>query len=137
MNTGQAKAFLGVGWKFPVGVDPVTGRMLTSSHEQSIAESIGIIIATRPGERMMRPDFGCALQDQLFKGTDFTALSLIAAEVERALVTWEPRITAVQVTAEAKSPDAGALRVYVSCIVRATNSPFNQVYPYYISEGVQ
>lgn len=56
-----AKDFLGTGWKFPVEVDEITGRIKMSSYEEDIQEAIGIILKTRKGERMMRPDFGCEL----------------------------------------------------------------------------
>ena len=59
----DVKAFLGTGWKFPVEIDKATGRIKMSSNEESIRESIRIIIGTRQGELPMHPEFGCRIQD--------------------------------------------------------------------------
>ena len=68
----MSKAFLGQGWKFPVGVDPTSGRIAMSVHEQDIRESIRIILATAPGERVMRPDFGSGLLALVFEPNSTT-----------------------------------------------------------------
>ena len=70
----SVKAFLGTGWKFPVEIDGATGRIKMSSNEDSIRESIRIIIGTRPGELPMHPHFGCGLQDYAFESPDYTTL---------------------------------------------------------------
>lgn len=136
MEQMQAKNFLGVGWKFPICVDPATGRIAVSEYETDIAEAIRIIIMTRKGERMMQPEFGCDLQEQVFSGTGYTALTQMADAVQAALTAWEPRITDIQVEVQAHSADGGQLSIHVSYVVRATNNPFNQVYPYYLQEGI-
>lgn len=132
MERDLAKSFLGTGWKFPVRVDEATGRIKTSQHEDDIQEAIRIIIITRKGERMMRPEFGCGLQEYLFEGGDYDTATQMRAEIQRALLNWEPRITDVEVNVET---DDGKLLIRVSYVVRATNNPFNLVYPYYLSEG--
>ena len=129
-----AKEFLGVGWKFPVSVDPTTGRIKTSSDEEDIREAIRIILMTRKGERLMLPDFGCGLHDYLFAGLDYDTTSQMRLEVQRALTEWEPRITDVEVGVETEQ---GRLMIRVSYVVRATNNPYNLVYPYFLSEGTE
>ena len=129
-----AKGFLGVGWKFPVSVDGTTGRVRISQYEEDIQEAIRIILMTRKGERVMRPDFGCGLQDYLFAGMDYNTATQMRLEIQRALTEWEPRITDVEVGVEM---DNGTLLIHVSYIVRATNNPFNVVYPYFLSEGAE
>jgi phage baseplate assembly protein W len=129
-----AKGFLGEGWKFPVRVDEVTGRFATAQYEEDIQEAIRIIIMTRKGERIMRPDFGCSLQDYLFDGMDYSTSVRMSAEISHALVMWEPRITEVEVSVEL---DEGRLLINVAYVVRATNNPFNLVYPYYLTEGME
>ena len=134
MYQDGAKGFLGVGWKFPVIVDETTGRIKTSQYEEDIQEAIRIIIMTRKGERVMQPDFGCGLQDYLFEGMDYDTTSQMRLEVQRALLNWEPRITDVEVRMETEN---GRLMIHVSYVVRATNNPFNFVYPYFLSEGTE
>lgn len=134
MDREQAKAFLGVGWKFPVCVDEATGRIKTCSYEEDIKEAIRIIIMTNPGERMMRPDFGCGMQEQVFSGMDYSARSQIEHDVMEALTEWEPRITEVEV--EVDTDDMGGnLTLNIGYTVRATNNMFNVVYPYFMNEG--
>ncbi len=132
MEQEGAKGFLGVGWKFPVQVDENTGRIKTSHHEEDIQEAIRLIIMTCKGERLMRPDFGCGLQDFLFDGMDYDTTSQMRQEIQRSLTNWEPRITDVEVDVEMNE---GKLMIHVAYIVRATNNPFNLVYPYFLSEG--
>jgi len=134
MRQDQAKDFLGVGWKFPVKVDETTGRIKTSRFEEDIQEAIRLIIMTRPGERVMRPDFGCGLQDYLFAGMDYDTTSQMRLEIQKALLNWEPRITDVEVRVETAN---GQLLIHVDYVVRATNNPFNLVYPYFLREGTE
>jgi len=83
--------FLGKGWSFPVDQDE-QHRIAMSRGEESIRESIWIILATAPGERVMRPDFGCGLHHLVFAVNESATLGLVKKEVLEALVRWEPRI---------------------------------------------
>jgi len=130
-----SKGFLGTGFKFPIQVDPSTGRMKTSSHEEDIKEAIGIILNTRKGERVMNPDFGCGIHEYAFGTADFTTLSLMRKEIIDALVMWEPRIDEIEVTIDDSQIDTGKIIISISYVVRSTNNPFNLVFPYYINEG--
>lgn len=133
MGRDAAKAFLGEGWKFPVEVDEATGRIKTSRYEEDIAEAIRIIIMTGKGERMMRPEFGCGLRKFVFAGLDYNTAAQMRTAVHNALVNWEPRIREVEVEVEEKD---GRMLIHVAYVVRATNNPYNLVYPYYLSEGL-
>lgn len=135
MDRNSVKAFLGTGWKFPVGIDKATGRIQMSSNEDSIRESIRIIIGTRKGELPMHPDFGCGIQEYAFETADYTTLYAMKTEVEHALVRWEPRITDVYAQVSDEQIDKGVLMIDVSYVVRATNNQYNLVYPFYINEG--
>ena len=135
MDPNSVKAFLGTGWKFPVGIDKATGRIQRSSNEDSIRESIRIIIGTRKGELPMHPDFGCGIQEYAFETADYTTLYAMKTEVEHALIRWEPRITDVYARVSDEQIDEGVLMIDVSYVVRATNNQYNLVYPFYISEG--
>lgn len=131
----SVKAFLGAGWKFPVGIDSATGRIKMSSNEDSIRESIQIIIGTRQGELPMHPDFGCRIQEYAFESVDYTTMYSMKTEVEHALIRWEPRIMDIQAEVSDEHIDQGKLLIHVSYTVRATNNQYNLVYPFYISEG--
>lgn len=131
----MSSGFLGRGWKFPVQLDPVTGRFMMSDGEEDIAESLGIIIRTMQGERVMRPDFGGNLNNYVFALTDTTTLNLLQNDLLKAITTWEPRVEAVEVQVKTDPANPEKLMIHVQYIVRATNNLFNQVYPYYLSEG--
>ena len=113
--------FLGRGWGFPVQHDG-KGSIATADYEESIPQAIWMILATAPGERVMRPDFGCGLHDLVFAVNDATTASRVAAEVRRALLLWEPRIDLLDVTAAPDAADATRLLIRIEYKVRATNS---------------
>ena len=129
------KSFLGTGFKFPVCVDPNTGKVRTSSNEEDIAEAVRIILSTTPGERPMMPEFGCAINTFVFSGTDYTTMTLVKREVENSLIMWEPRIKDISADVTPDDSEDGKLIINVNYVVRSTNNPFNLVYPFYISEG--
>lgn len=129
------KAFLGRGWKFPIEVDSTTGRIKMSEHEEDIAEAIRIILWTAKGERVMRPEFGCGLQDYVFTTTDATTLRLLASDIEEAIRVWEPRVESADVEVILDEQDNGKLMIHIDYVVRSTNNLYNLVYPFYIHEG--
>ena len=131
----DSKSFMGTGFKFPVQVDPLTGRVRTSSDEEDIRESIRIILGTQPGERPMSPSFGCAINNFVFGTMDYTSIMMMKREVENSLIMWEPRIKQIKVEIIRSPEEDGVLLIEVSYVVRTTNNPFNLVYPFYISEG--
>lgn len=133
MNHGD---FLGRGFAFPVSVDPVSGRMRTAEYEEDIRQAIYIILMTRKGERVMRPEFGCGIHEFAFDSMDFGTLSLMEESVREALVLWEPRIRDVEVEI-LPEPEAGKLAIHLSYVVRSTNNPYNLVYPFYLNEGIE
>ena len=134
--TDRAKGFLGTGFHFPIEVEEATGRMKTVSLEEDITQAIRIILMTRKGERVMRPDFGCDIYDYAFDAMDYTTLVQMEHTVREALMIWEPRITNVEVRINDEQEQEGMLLIEISYLVRSTNNPFNLVYPYYINEGM-
>jgi len=126
--------FLGSGFAFPLSVDPTTGQINMASNEDSIKQSIFIILNTRKGERVMRPDFGCSIHDYVFASMSYFNLNRMQESVLDALTLWEPRIRDVKVEV-VPSEEEGRLEVNISYVVRSTNNPFNLVYPFYMNEG--
>lgn len=129
------KAFLGRGLKFPLQVDPRTGKFAMVSHEEDIREAIGIILNTVQGERVMRPDFGSSIMDYVFAPSSSSNREQIAAEIRRQLLSQEPRVTDVEVTCRPADRQTAAIVIEVSYTVRATNNRYNHVYPFYLTEG--
>lgn len=132
----KAKGFLGAGFHFPIEVDEATGRIKMVSLEEDIMQSIRIIMMTRKGERVMRPDFGCDIHEYAFDTMDYTTLVQMEHAVRQALMVWEPRITDVEVNIMNEQDEEGTLLIEISYVVRSTNNPYNLVYPYYINEGM-
>jgi len=125
--------FLGKGWSFPVDQDE-QHRIAMSRGEESIRESIWIILATAPGERVMRPDFGCGLHHLVFAVNESATLGLVKKEVLEALVRWEPRIEVSDVDTEVRGRGE-VLLINIHYRVRTTNNFFNLVYPFYLTVG--
>lgn len=130
----MGKEFLGRGWRYPVEPDE-DGRLAFSAEEAKIQESILIILGTARGERVMRPDFGSRLRDLVFLPINGSTRSLAANHVIEALVAWEPRIDVRRVDVADHPGEDGALHINIEYEVRATNSIFNMVYPFYLLEG--
>jgi phage baseplate assembly protein W len=135
MAESEDKAFLGKGWAFPIQPE-ATGEVALAAYEEDIRQAIRIILGTAQGERVMRPDFGAGLHALVFEPINTTTMALVRHRVEEALITWEPRIDeiTVQVTAE---PSQGRLMIDIRYRVRATNTFYNLVYPFYLLEGEQ
>ncbi|GIG22014.1 hypothetical protein Cch01nite_27380 [Cellulomonas chitinilytica] len=126
----MGQEFIGAGWSFPVRSD-ATGRVALSREGHEIEESIRLILATAPGERPMRPEFGCAVHDYVFAPADATTAGAIAYAVRVALDRWEPRIELQDVQVRFDDVDRGVLYIDVGYSIRGTNDPRNLVFPFY------
>jgi len=127
----SGKDFLGLGWTFPPRVDGA-GRIALSVHEQDVREAIPLILLTARRERPMRPEFGSGLYDGVFTTMNTTELGRIQAEIRQALVRWEPRIEVLEVAVRPGTGAEGVLHVDLDYRVRATNTRFNLVFPFYL-----
>jgi hypothetical protein len=123
--------FLGSGWNFPVVLDK-DKQIALARAEESVRQSIWMILSTSPGERVMRPDFGCGLQDAVFGVNNAGTASAISGTVREALALWEPRIDVLDVYAAPDAANANLLLIEINYQVRSTNSRFNLVYPFYL-----
>jgi uncharacterized protein len=128
----MAEEFVGAGWAFfPMRTD-VTGRITLVTREQEIEESIRLILATMPGERPMRPDFGCAIHDFVFAPADAATAGQIAFEVRSALDRWEPRADILAVQVDFSRAEEGELHIQIGYRIRGTNDARNLVFPFYV-----
>ena len=136
----MCKPFLGVGWPFPL-VDSsgrprldVDGSFNLSEYEESVRESIWIVLGTAKGERAMRPTFGCGIYDLVFEINSASTAGRVAQEVRDALLYFEPRIDVLDVRVQ-PAGDGEVLLISLDYQVRATNNVFNLVYPFYLERS--
>ncbi len=123
--------FVGSGWSFPLRTDP-TGRVALVSGRREIEESIRLILMTAPGERPMRPEFGCAVHDYVFAPADAATAGDIAYAVRVSLNRWEPRVDVEDVAVRFDAVDQGVLYIEISYSLRGENDPRNLVFPFYV-----
>lgn len=123
--------FLGAGWQFPIGLDK-NGQINVAYAENSIQQSIWTILGTSPGERVMRPEFGCGIHDLVFGVNNAGLAGRVTEAVREALVVWERRIDVLDIDAVADSAKPNLLLIEINYQVRSTNSRFNLVYPFYL-----
>ena len=127
-------SFLGVGWKFPVDLDRRRGIAM-SQFEENIEESILVILGTALGERLMRPDFGCAVHDLVFAPNNSNTHGLVIYYVTEALNKWEPRIQALKVDCDVDPTALNKVDTKIEYQVIATNNVYNLVYPFYLQKS--
>jgi phage baseplate assembly protein W len=130
----MSQEYLGAGWRFPVQLDD-EGEIALSRYADDVREAIWIILSTSPGERVMRPTFGCGIHEYVFAPNNTSTLGLIHFHVEDALTRWEPRIDLEEVLVESSPTDPSLLLISVDYRVRTTDSRFNLVYPFYLQRG--
>jgi Bacteriophage baseplate protein W len=122
---------IGSGLAFPLRLDS-RGAVALVSGEAELEQSIRLILATAPGERPMRPEFGCGVHDFVFESVDASMLGQVEQAVRLALDRWEPRIRVRQVDFELGEAAHGRLGIVITYEVRATNIERNLVYPFYV-----
>lgn len=121
---------LGAGWSFPLALHDA--QVLMAGQEESVRQAIWLILATAPGERVMRPDFGCGLHELVFALDSADTLAHAAELVRDALTRWEPRIDLLDVAASTDEAEPALLLIEIDYRVRSTNNRFNLVYPFYL-----
>ena len=121
---------LGRGWAFPVAPDAI-GRLPLAAGPEKVAESIRIILDTEPGERIMRPDFGCGLRRFLMAPNSVATRALIERQVGQALTAWEPRIELLSVQVE-PGDDPALVLIRIAYLQLRDRRPGSLVYPFYL-----
>ncbi len=127
----MSEFFVGHGLAYPMRVSPTGGIALVTDDEE-IAESMRLILGTSPGERPMRPDFGCPIHDHVFAPADSATIGMIAFEVRSSLARWEPRIDVVDVDVTQDESQPTLLYIDITYAIRETNDPRNLVFPFYV-----
>ncbi|MBC2802378.1 GPW/gp25 family protein [Rhizobium ruizarguesonis] len=129
--------FLGKGPQFPFRSRGAAESALFSAMsdgEEKIRQSVQLILATAPGERVMRPDFGCGVHELLFEPLTSGLTALVTDRVNTCLARWEPRIDILKVDVR-PDDDEPRLLVHITYRIRANNAVNNVVYPFYLQEG--
>jgi len=127
--------FLGTGWSFPPTFDFAQRAVTMVSDQQDIEESLQILMSTKIGERILRSDYGCALDAMLFENITVTLLTKIKLLIEKAILIHEPRIKLDEVFFTSPRSEEGVIHIELQYTIRTTNSRFNYVYPFYLKEG--
>jgi phage baseplate assembly protein W len=129
------KTFLGTGWAFPPEFDNSSQSNKMVSEDEDIRQSLFIILSTRPGERMMLPDFGCGINEMAFETMDRANMTYAQNLIETAFLRYETRITVNDIEFETAEEIDGILYINIDYTIRTTNTRSNMVYPFYLKEG--
>jgi phage baseplate assembly protein W len=122
--------FVGAGWAFPLGVD-ARGGIALARRDEEIEQAIRLILATYPGERPMRPEFGSKLRDFVFRSATIDTAAELAHEVQTALLRWEPRIAVQAVDVKVDPEERSRLYIDLVYSINGTNDRRNLVFPFY------
>ena len=122
--------FVGAGWAFPPDVNDNGGIALVR-HEREIEQAIQIILMTYPGERPMRPQFGCRLRDYAFRSADVSTATALSYVVRSAVQMWEPRVEVIDVLVHPAADVRNRLDIEVIYRIKDTNDRRNLVHPFY------
>lgn len=128
-NTSQ-QDFIGAGWAFPLGVAPQGGIALVR-RELELEQAMRLILATYPGERPMRPEFGSRIRDYVFRPINVQTIAELSRVVREALLRWEPRVDVEAVLVNPVSADQGLLHIDIQYRPKDTNDRRNLVFPFY------
>jgi hypothetical protein len=122
---------LGSGLAFPLTVDH-RGALALARGEDDVEQAMQIILGTAPGERPMRPEFGCDVHDLVFETIDAATVGRIETAIRDALDRWEPRIEVTAIEFDLGRSGDGVLEITIGYRIRATNHQRNLVYPFYV-----
>jgi len=127
----MGEQFVGAGWGFPMRTD-ASGGIALVQREREVEEAIRLVLSTAPGERPMRPEFGCAIHDLVFAPVNEATAGRIRHEVRASLDRWEPRIEVSEVGVAPAPDEPAALLIDVRYEIRGTNNPRSLVFPFYV-----
>lgn len=127
----DAADFIGRGITFPMRVDQ-SGSIAMGNGADDIDANLKVVLITAPGERVMRPQFGCRIWDLVFEPINANTLGLMSEAVKDAVSQWEPRVDLVDVDVVPDPAEPGRVRIELRYRVKATNDVRNLVHPFYV-----
>ena len=125
-------SFLGTGMKFPPQINPATGRFAVSSEEESVKESVYLILMTQKTERFLRPEFGSNLMSYTFMDINITSVNMMVRSLTEQILSNEPRIQSVNITTDEQVRD-GCLMVNIDYVIRSTQDRDHLTVPFYLN----
>jgi uncharacterized protein len=133
----QYSSFLGTGWSFPPEFvrGGGGGEVVMTSDEADIEGSLRILLGTGLGERLMSPEYGLNMNDLLFEPMSTTKKTLIKDRIKTSILIYEPRINLLNIDLDDSGQYEGAVVILLEYEVRATNSRYNLVFPFYTSDS--
>lgn len=131
----EIKSFLGTGWSFPPAFSQTGKQARLSSDQEDIEQSIKIILSTIPGERLMRPEFGCGIRTFVFEKRDSAFVNGLNHIIGQALLNFEPRINFINAEVLEQNNLDGVLHIQINYTIIITNTRHNMVFPFYLLEG--
>jgi phage baseplate assembly protein W len=129
--------FLGKGWSFPPAFIPALQGVEMTEKVEDINRSLQILLTTRVGERIMQPKYGCNMDEMVFESLSTMTKTIIKDKIKTAILYFEPRIDVTAISMDTANELEGEIIIEIEYVVRATNSRFNFVFPYYINEGTE
>ena len=123
--------FVGAGWSHPARID-ATGSVALVNKDREIEEAICIVLGTAPGERPMRPEFGCRIHDHVFAPVSSSTAGQMVFDVRAALERWEPRIEIRDIRVGFDNNSDGVIYLALRYSIRGMNDPRNLVFPFYV-----
>lgn len=135
MNMDINQEFLGRGWSFPPSFNPESASVNMVSSQEDIDQSLGILLSTSLGERIMQPEYGCDLRDNVFDAIDSSFKTFILELARTAILYHEPRIRILLIDLQTDQVLEGVLKILIEYEIRTSNSRFNFVFPFFVNEG--
>lgn len=126
-------SFLGTGWSFPPNF--IGGGIKMSSDEVDIHESLQILFGTATGERFLQHEYGLDMHELMFEPMSTTLRTFLIDRVRTAILIYEPRIKVINLDIDSPDPNEGSLRILLEYEVRANNSRYNLVFPFYRTDS--
>lgn len=133
----QQDDFLGVGWGFPPTFISSSKGVEMTEKVEDINKSLQILLSTRVGERIMQPKYGCNMDEMVFEPLSTSTKTIIKDKIKTAILYFEPRIEVIGIAMDTTNELEGEILIEIEYRVRATNSRFNFVFPYFINEGTE
>jgi phage baseplate assembly protein W len=131
------KSFLGRGWSFPPAFSTGGCEVAIVQDEEDVRQSLSLLLSTRLGERTLVTDFGSDLGHYVFEEIDQALINKLTDTISDAVLLHESRITMEKIDVIPDNKESGLLLISMHYVIKAVNSRFNMVYPYYIKESTQ
>ena len=126
------RSFLGTGMKFPPQINPATGRFAVSSEEESVKESVYLILMTQKPERFLRPQFGSDLMSYTFMDINITSVNMMVRSLTEQILSNEPRIQSVTITTDEQVRE-GCLLVNIDYVIKSSQEEDRLTVPFYLN----